>query len=389
MSLSPGKVLIAAIEFWDAPCQVGSHQIAREFLRAGWEVAFISAPLTPFHLLKIKDPVTLQRFSSYRSGGKTEYEGKLWCYTPFSLIAPDLRPIFNSKTFAENWHNLSYPNLPEMVKKAGFGDVDLLYFDSIYQPFWLDNISYKKSLLRIHDATSAFSGFSKGLKQVEGKIAQSVDSVVYSAKTLEKYVKDLSPNNIFYMPNGVNCEFFTNGSHNIPQEYKEITSPIAVYVGTLGEWFDFELFNSVAQSLPDVAFVLIGPDTLAREKVRPLSNVHIIGSKKHQELPQYLHNANVGIIPFDVLNHAELIGSVNPLKLYEYMACGLPVVSMNWEELRLINSPAILCNTTSEFSSAVKKSIEEETDKSLYIEYAKKHDWEKSFNNLLKFIGES
>ncbi len=77
---------------------------------------------------------------------------------------------------------------------------------------------------------------------------------------------------------------------------------------------------------------------------------------------------------------------MNPLKLYEYMACGLPVVSTSWEDLRLINSPAFLCDTYAEFASAVQMSLDTEIDKSIFIDYAGKHDWKESFKKLLAIV---
>jgi len=377
---------MVTIQFWDAPFQVGSHQIARQFLQSGWEVAYISAPLTPLHLLKINDPITRERFKVHQEGRRRGYGGKLWTYIPFSLIAPDLRPVLSWRAVAENWHRYTIPRLTKVIRQAGFDSVDLLYLDSIYQPFWLDKISCRKSILRIHDANSAFRGFSKGLKEVEVKIAGAVDSVVYTANALEGYVQALHPKQAVYVPNGVNCSFFNSGSRDVPLEYKEISSPIAVYVGAMGEWFDFDLVNDVALSLPDIAFVFIGPDPIALEKLQSLSNIHLLGVKKYQELAPYLHNADVGIIPFKVWDNEELISSVNPLKLYEYMACGLPVASTSWKELRLINSPAFLCDTHAEFVSAIRKSVDTITDKSTFIDYAEKHDWKESFKKLLAII---
>ena len=94
----------------------------------------------------------------------------------------------------------------------------------------------------------------------------------------------------------------------------------------------------------------------------------------HRDLPAYLWNADVGIIPFDAVSHAALVNSINPLKLYEYMACGLPVVSVAWEELRRIASPARLTGTPEDFIAALGQASAPQ-DRCRFIDYAGTQDW--------------
>ena len=84
-----------------------------------------------------------------------------------------------------------------------------------------------------------------------------------------------------------------------------------------------------------------------------LSNVIFVGAVERDRLPAYLNHADVGIIPFNCRDFLPLIEPVRPLKLYEYMACGLPVVSVAWQELRQMNSPAWLAETIDEFIAGV------------------------------------
>jgi glycosyltransferase involved in cell wall biosynthesis len=231
-----------------------------------------------------------------------------------------------------------------------------------------------------------FPGWGRSLEKVTKDIATSVDAVVYSAKTLEPYVRGLKPKRIAYVPNGIDSKFFASGSKAMPASLRGIPRPIAVYAGAMDAWFDFSLLKQASQALPNVAFVLIGPDKWARDKLRGLPNVHLIGPVKHGELSQYLFNSHVGIIPFNVLKYPFLVNTINPLKLYEYMACGLPVVSTEWDELRRIGSPATLCRGANEFIKAVEKAITEPHDKRTFIQYAKEHNWFASFQSLIKAI---
>jgi len=374
---------MACANHWTSPFQVGSHHIAKGFANAGYQVAFISDPISPLHILNGISDALRDRFSIYQEGGIWDYQNKIWTYIPAALATPHNKPILRSEWIHNNWYKLTWPNVFKVVAKNGFEKVDTLYFDSINQAFWLDVIPHDKSIFRIADKNTGFSKTTSATIKQEEKLAQQVDLVVYSAKSLESYVQSLHPKNTMFLPNGVNFEHFANGSKTLPVEYQNIKKPIAVYVGAMDVWFDYELVNYAARELPQVSFVLIGPDKLARQRLADLPNIHLLGSRDYSELPAYLHNADVGIIPFDIKDHAELIAHINPLKLYEYMACNLPVVSVHWEELELLKTPAILVNSYKAFVKAIKESIQIPKSIECYQKYAHKHDWKERVRILL------
>jgi glycosyltransferase involved in cell wall biosynthesis len=371
------KILMACGTYWGSPFQVGSHHIAKEFANAGYQVAFISDAISPLHPLSGITNELKERFKFYRQGGIWDSENKIWAYVPAALATPHNKPILRSEWILCNWQKLTWPNVFNVVAKNGFEKVDTLYFDSINQAFWLDVIPHDKSIFRIVDKSTGYSRTTSAAIKQEEKLAQQVDLVVYSAKSLEGYIQSLHPKNTMHLPNGVNFEHFANGSKTLPAEYQNIKKPIVVYVGAMDVWFDYELVNYAARELPQVSFVLIGPDNLARQRLADLSNLHLLGRRDYSELPAYLHNADVGIIPFDINGHTELIAHINPLKLYEYMACNLPVVSVSWEELELLKTPARLSNTYQEFTKAIIDVIENNRIHNIktYQSYIKTIDW--------------
>ena len=159
------------------------------------------------------------------------------------------------------------------------------------------------------------------------------------------------------------------------------------YIGAIAEWFDYELIMEAAQALPKVSFVLIGPDKMAKERLKSLNNIYLLGRKNYQDIPAYLHNADLGIIPFDVKKYPDLVNSINPLKLYEYMACGLPTVATEWAELKQLNSPAILSKDDSEFINSVVNIIHnKQIAKDYYIDYARQNKWNYKVQELVEFL---
>ncbi len=380
------KALLLSTNYWDSPLQVGTHHIARNLALKDWEICFISHPFSPFHFIFNFGKELMDKVWLYKSGGRYFNEKRIWAYPPFSLLSPHNKPFFKSKWIAENWYKLSFPDVIKKVKHAGFADVDLIYFDNVFHSFWLDNIKYKKSIFRICDNFQGYKGYSAG--DIEDKLAREVDIVLYTAKRLKEYVEKKSPKKTVYFPNAVSFDHFANPSKQFPKYLKGIKKPIVIFVGQVNERFDFELVNCAADNLPNVSFIIIGVFTVSKRKLADLPNIYTPGSVSFYDVPDYLHNSDVGIIPYNVKKYSDLVNSVNPLKLYEYMACGLPVVASKWDELLSMNSPAILCSDSDEFVKGIKRALESGKDKNVYIEFARRRDWKDQTNFIIDLIEE-
>lgn len=366
---------MACSNYWTSCFQVGSHHLAREFARLGYEVAFISDPISPLHLLK-SDGLK-ERFQIYASGGKQE--GSIWTYLPATLLPPHRKPLLQSEWVHRHWHQLTFPNMVRKVKSRGFEEVDILYFDTAIQSFWLKEIQAKKTVFRMADKNAGFTKSTRAFLKQEEELIQKVDLVVCSAKSL---MKGVAAKRVAHLPNGVPLAHFSKESQ-MPEELRSIPKPIAIYVGAIEYWFDSALVQKLAEELPHISFVLIGP--IKENRLQSRKNIHLLGRKSYSEIPDYLKNADVGMIPFDVENYPDLIHNVNPLKLYEYMACGLPVVASRWEELENISSPAFLCDSKETFKANLIHAIEN-PNPSLYRHYAEQQDWSKRGRQLIELL---
>jgi glycosyltransferase involved in cell wall biosynthesis len=379
------KAIFFTSNYYESPFQVGDHHLARSFAVDGWEVAFISVPITPFHYFSKQKRTLKERLKIYRSKGRLHQvgQGKILSYVPGAWAVPRRLPLLNSAAFSDFWPKLTHPSLKAWLNQHGFGSADLLYFSSsLYAPM-LKDLPHKQSMLRIMDQEMGFRHFTEQDKKRLLYLAQAVDLVVYSAHTLEKAVKLLRPKQSLHLPNGVDLDNFLDKNPALPPEYRGLKKPIAVYVGAMYYWFDHALINQLTEALPDVNFVLIGPKSEAQRKLTPRPNLHLLGRRSYKDLPKHLYHANLGIIPFNRGRYPELVNAVNPLKLYEFAACGLPIVATRWDELERINTPAQLCDSKEDFVTAIKQALAQPPNPETQISFARQFDWSIQYQKLV------
>src|SRR5574338_589243 len=169
------RLLMATSNYWRSPFQVGSHQLARGFVRAGWDVAFISDPISPWHLLGGNLGDFRIRYETYAAEGQTDCNGRLWTYVPGALVTPNNKPVLKSEWVAKQWSQFSRPRLTDILHRQGFGEVDLLYCDSVVHLGWMQEIGRLKSLYRVNDNIAGFAKCTPAVLALERDVVRCVD----------------------------------------------------------------------------------------------------------------------------------------------------------------------------------------------------------------------
>jgi glycosyltransferase involved in cell wall biosynthesis len=234
------------------------------------------------------------------------------------------------------------------------------------------------------DYNAGFGSSTTELAALEQELARRADIVAITASELLPRAQSMAPNKeIVHLPHGVDLEHFAR-SGPAPADIEPVPRPIVVYVGSIREWFDFELVSWLSEELPELSFVIIGPERAARGKLPERPNIHLLGERHYSTIPHYLAAADVGIIPFDRVRYPSLVDHANPLKLYEYMAAGLPVVSTDWPVLRRLASPALLSGSAEEFRANLLTAIADAASLGpAGRQFANEHGWEASYQTLL------
>jgi glycosyltransferase involved in cell wall biosynthesis len=189
------------------------------------------------------------------------------------------------------------------------------------------------------DEYTAFTGVTDGLRVIEEDLFRKSDLVVVSAEKLLTDKKRFNKNT-FLIRHGTDWRHFRTAldeNTKIPDEIANLPKPIIGFHGLLADWVDFELIKKTAAHFKNGSVVLIGKIAVdAEQKIKMLDNIpniHFLGRKPYAELPAYCKGFDVSLNPFEI---SELTLAANPLKVREYLAAGLQVVSTDIPEVRIL-----------------------------------------------------
>ncbi len=282
---------------------------------------------------------------------------------------------------------LTIPRLSKASARNGFDRADVLWVDSSRYSFALDRIPHGKSIFRPSEDITLMPHVAPSFLRKEKELIERADVVLAHSRVMIESYKKLTPREIIFFPNAVDMGFFQTAPSAIPEEYRMIPPPRAVVLGGLSNplLFDQDLIAHLAGALPGVSFILLGRVYADVSRLRGLANVHILGPRPYETVPAYLKNADLGIVPYRKCVHSERVGG-DMLKLFEYAACGLPVVSMDFKELQQFEAPVILASDYKGFAEGVRQGLAE-TDPSRFIAFAEANSWARRFAELRKHLG--
>ena len=222
-------------------------------------------------------------------------------------------------------------------------------------------------------------------RRSERGIVEASDVLVASAPGLVTHVETVGGRRAHLVPNAFNARVFHRDSPRVRPPDLPAEAPVVIYVGSLwGGWMDWALVRRVATELSDLLFVFIG-DHRGEGRGLP-SNCHFLGLKAQGELPAYLAHAAVGFLPWKV---DAVTRATSPLKVYEQVAMGLPVVAPVLEPLDGI--PGVeLVEGGAAFAAALRRWSGARTSGALEAgmrAFAERNSWARRVDELLEVVG--
>jgi GT2 family glycosyltransferase/glycosyltransferase involved in cell wall biosynthesis len=217
----------------------------------------------------------------------------------------------------------------------------------------------------------------------ERELVRESDVLVVTSKELQnRHAADHVESKL--IPNAADFEFFRDAPVN--SALSGISRPVVGYYGAIADWFDLDLILLVARSRPQYSFVLIGQvHLLDVSELKALPNTYLLGEKPYTELPGYLKDFDVCTLPFRM---NRLTKAVDPVKVYEYLSQGKPVVSAKLPELEPLSELLYFAEGPEEFCSQIDRALAERDTvlERKRIAFASENTWEDRFDTLDRAI---
>jgi glycosyltransferase involved in cell wall biosynthesis len=202
------------------------------------------------------------------------------------------------------------------------------------------------------DEYSQFDGFDPDrIQEKERELIKRSEVVVTTSEPLWR-AKSAQRGDVLLIRHGVDYDHFATAWRSPParpRELGDLRGPVFGFFGLIHHWVDRILIAEVAKLRPQCSFVLIGDYPADVTSLRRLPNVHLLGRRPYGDLPAYCAAFDAGLLPF--MRNA-MTRNVNPIKMYEYLAAGLPVVSTTIPEAEAYRGPILFADRPKEFAEA-------------------------------------
>lgn len=365
---------------WDQAAKLSKHHFTRLWSKNN-RVLYVESPINTFSFFtRFKEAISF--WKRYKSGYK-EVSKNLWVTTFFYLL-----PFRGSKYFFGN-EMINRINqyfvknkLQKQISELKFDNSVLIVASAHINPI-LNKFNFKKIIYHCSDDYTVIPTFPKSFPIIEQKLIKKCDLVVTTADELMNAKSTFNQNTIS-IPNGANVKHFSSAQNLktiISEDMNKFKKPTVGYIGSIFQWLDIEWIDFAAKNLPQYEFIFIGPIQIDISNLMMKKNIHFLGPKPYKDLPKYIKAFNVAVIPF-VIDGVTLKAS--PIKFYEYLSSGIPIVSTELPDLLTFKDHVYLVKNKEDYIHCIKESINNDSISSMNVrmEIAKKYSWEYRFQTL-------
>jgi glycosyltransferase involved in cell wall biosynthesis len=327
-------------------------------------------------LLKLKDPLTKLAL---------ENGSEIYIWVPPMMFPTNfLADKSHDKVLQWNVNQLT-KGLRKVMKRLEINrPLVVNAFNPVWGPPLIGKLNEWATIYYCYDEITAESWISRHGQRYEKVYLRQVDAVIATSEALRQS-KSVSQPNTFCVKNGANFKLF-NQARQLAANHPP-TKPIVGYLGTADNRINIEILEFCARTMPKVEFQFIGeindPQLLERLSVFP--NVVFSGSVTPANLPPLLAKMSAAIIPFVCNDHTY---TIYPLKINEYLAAGLPVVSTPFSILDEFKSVIELANDPENFALAIGRALKDNSPERIKqrVEMARSNSWEKRAEEFEKIV---
>jgi teichuronic acid biosynthesis glycosyltransferase TuaH len=350
------------------------------------QILFVQPPYDNTYAVRSRNFAKIRLSATLVSGG---YEGRLQLFTPTKWFP-------NSLPLGRKLNDIS---LAKQVKRAlaSLGwTATHLWINQHEAASLMDAKIAGKSIYDITDDWTKFSGNQTQLELVQKqdyKLCVEASQVIVCSDQLFEDKRNLvKANRLYLIPNGVHVEHYqavmnrSKPLHPVTQDWKK---PVFGYTGTIhGDRVDVELVSRIAKANPQATVAMVGPNLLDADDQLTLSNhanIVFTGAKPYAELPDIMRAFDVCIVPHVVTSFTE---SLNPIKLWEYLAAGKPIVSMNVAGFKDFPELIHVSDSHEGFRKNLGSALPELPSlASARKVVAQQHSWDKRIDQVVQILG--
>lgn len=387
MKTNNKEIVLLSTADWDNPFWTNKQHVAVEFARRGYKVLYIDSLGLRKPSLNKKDfsRILKKLFKALRPPKKVQEN--IWVWSPITLPWNEYRSVrgfnkFYLSLFVKIWS-----------KALGFKKPWLWTYNPLTTEF-LNPGDYSKTIYHCVDEIKAQPGMPIDVLEREEKtLIKQADIIFVTAMQLkENRVK--WNDNIHYFSNVADYDHFNTAvtsNYPIPDDLKNISSPILGFIGAVSSYkVNLDLISYLATQRPQYNIVIIGevgegdPSTKI-DILRQHKNIHLLGPKPYHVLPQYLKHFDVALLPNNLNEYTD---NMFPMKFFEYLAAGKPIVSVDLSSIQEFHKVVKIGKDHSEFASAVDAVISGDVvpiDERLAL--AKEYTYETRTDKMLKMLG--
>ena len=349
--------LIISTADWDSPIQTNKQYVSKEIAKLGNRVLYVESlgvrkiQMNKKDLLRIFKRI-INNLLIIKQKGKN-----IWVLSFILFPGATNKRIILINKIIFNF------NLFIAMKLLNFKQ-DYLWTYNPLTSLYLNVNKFNSSIYHAVDAIEHQPFMPKDLiKRQEIILSKKVDKIFVTSKNIINKLKKYN-SNISYFGNVCDYEHFSKSlsTHidDIPPDIKCISKPIIGFIGSISEYkLNYKLIYDVAKSLKEINFVFIGPtdDSLNHSnlnRLKNLKNVYLLGFRKYKDLPSYCAFFDVAWLP---LIHNNYTKSMFPMKFFEYLAAGLPIVSTNLESLKEFRKFVYMSDDLSKIKVSIKEAL--------------------------------
>lgn len=267
--------------------------------------------------------------------------------------------------------------LTRMLARLGVDPEPVVLASNIYAPALLSRLRKKLVLYDFNDHPLQFAATPAWARPYLRRTLSQAQGVFVVSEYYRRTLAAETDRPLILLGNGVEMAHF-EAPRTLPADLAALPRPRIGYVGLLSHFLDFELLEALRRNRRGGTVVLIGPGSPATDaavaEFGRREGVAVLGPRPYAEVPAYMQGLDVGVIPFRAAD--PFVQGINPNKVYQYLAAGLPVITTPLLDLAPSAPDLLFAATPDEVGTALAQALEAPADAARRRALARPHDWD-------------